>query len=38
MAQMFNYCRKIEKLDVGSFDTSSVTSMSEMFGRMDNLT
>ena len=31
MSWMFDWCRKVEKLDVGGFDTRNVTNMSGMF-------
>ena len=38
MSYMFQYCTKVQSLDVSGFDTSNVATMERMFERCDELT
>ena len=37
MFQMFNFCRKLEQLDLASFNTKNVVNMAEMFSTCSSL-
>ena len=37
MPAMFQFCRKLEYLDLSSFDTSNVTDMKDMFNECKKL-